>query len=113
MAFLPSVTGLQVVGLFFAYVATTVIYRRFFHPLAKIPGPFLACVTSLYGFYFNGVKGGVFYLEIERLHRIYGMSFFFFWDTQVFLLPLEDGVCCRSLKIQSCVAPVAAFPLPR
>jgi hypothetical protein len=81
MAFLPTVNGLQVAGLFFAYLATTVIYRRFFHPLAKIPGPFLAAATSLYGFYFNGVKGGVFYLEIERLHRLYGMVL----DTQCFL----------------------------
>jgi hypothetical protein len=55
------------------WLAITVLYRRFFHPLARIPGPFLPAVTPLYGFYFNLVKGGVFYLEIERLHGIYGM----------------------------------------
>jgi Cytochrome P450 len=56
-----------------SWLGATIIYRRYFHPLAKIPGPFLASVTKLYGFYYNVVKGGVFYLEIARLHDIYGM----------------------------------------
>jgi hypothetical protein len=54
---------------FFIYVATICIYRRFFHPLAKIPGPFLPAVTMLYQSFCNGR----YYLEIERMHEKYGM----------------------------------------
>ncbi len=54
------------------WVTGTVIYRRYLHPLAKIPGPFLASITRLYSFYFNVNKGGVFYLEVQKLHEIYG-----------------------------------------
>jgi cytochrome P450 len=50
------------------HVTTTCIYRRFFHPLAKIPGPFLPAVTKLYQSYYNCR----YYLEIERLHDRYG-----------------------------------------
>lgn len=50
------------------HIATTCIYRRYFHPLAKIPGPFLPAVTKLYQSYFNCR----YYLEIERLHQKYG-----------------------------------------
>lgn len=51
-----------------------VLYRRFFHPLAKVPGPFLPAVTRLYAWYYNVPKEGKFYKEIERLHNIYGQS---------------------------------------
>jgi len=53
-------------------VVVVAVYRRYLHPLARVPGPFLAAVTSLYPYYFNGVKDGLFYLEIERLHDVYG-----------------------------------------
>lgn len=54
------------------YVVTKVLYRRFFHPLANVPGPFLPAVTRLYAWYFNVPNGGKFYKEIERLHNVYG-----------------------------------------
>lgn len=44
------------------------VYRRYFHPLAKIPGPFLASTTKLYQTYF----AGQYYKQIGRLHEIYG-----------------------------------------
>jgi cytochrome P450 len=50
------------------HITTTCIYRRCYHPLAKIPGPFLPAVTKLYQSYFNCR----YYLEIERLHDQYG-----------------------------------------
>jgi cytochrome P450 len=50
------------------HITTTCIYRRYYHPLAKIPGPFLPAVTKLYQSYFNCR----YYLEIERLHDQYG-----------------------------------------
>lgn len=47
------------------------VYRIFFHPLAHIPGPLLAGVTSLYCYWYNS-RGGRFYLQIQRLHEQYG-----------------------------------------
>ncbi len=50
------------------YSLTVCIYRRYFHPLAKIPGPFLPAVTKLYQSYYNHR----YYLQIEKLHQQYG-----------------------------------------
>ncbi|KLJ05946.1 hypothetical protein EMPG_10624 [Blastomyces silverae] len=54
------------------WYAATVIYRVYFHPLASIPGPWLARATHLYCFYYNCIRGGRFYLEVERMHKRYG-----------------------------------------
>ncbi|KAF2141086.1 uncharacterized protein K452DRAFT_299132 [Aplosporella prunicola CBS 121167] len=51
-----------------AYVTFTVVYRRYFHPLAKIPGPFLPAVTVLYQTFYNGR----YYRKIEEMHQRYG-----------------------------------------
>jgi hypothetical protein len=48
------------------------IYRLWFHPLRKIPGPKLAAVTHLYELYFDAIKGGRYLWEIEKLHEKYG-----------------------------------------
>ncbi|ELR03254.1 hypothetical protein VC83_02379 [Pseudogymnoascus destructans] len=48
------------------------VYRRWFHPLANIPGPTLAAVTYLYAFFFSNVGGSRYYAQIEMLHREYG-----------------------------------------
>ncbi|KAJ5784893.1 uncharacterized protein N7503_010105 [Penicillium pulvis] len=54
------------------YVFLVAIYRLYLHPISKLPGPKLAAVTSLYGFYFNVVKGGRYLWEIEKMHKKYG-----------------------------------------
>ncbi|KIK58364.1 hypothetical protein GYMLUDRAFT_246082 [Collybiopsis luxurians FD-317 M1] len=48
------------------------LYRLFFHPLHKYPGPVLAAVTDWYEVFYNFVLGGEFVAEIERLHKRYG-----------------------------------------
>lgn len=50
------------------YIAAVCVYRRFFHPLAKVPGPFLPAVTMLYQSYYNKY----YYLQIEKMHARYG-----------------------------------------
>ncbi|OJD15879.1 hypothetical protein AJ78_03897 [Emergomyces pasteurianus Ep9510] len=54
------------------WYAAVVVYRLYFHPLATIPGPWLARATHLYCFYYNCILGGRFYLEVERMHKKYG-----------------------------------------
>lgn len=55
---------------FLACVASTIIYRIFFHPLRKIPGPFVASFTELWRTrrYFLGN----WHQDILDLHRKYG-----------------------------------------
>ena len=51
-----------------------VLYRRYFHPLAKIPGPFLPAVTHLYQFFYCNVGGSRYYAQIEKMHKKYGID---------------------------------------
>ncbi|KAI1661842.1 cytochrome P450 [Daldinia decipiens] len=52
------------------YVVGLVIYRLFFHPLAKYPGPVIAKITDAYQLY-HAWKGDR-HLEFWRLHEKYG-----------------------------------------
>ncbi|KAI1763248.1 cytochrome P450 [Hypoxylon sp. FL1150] len=52
------------------YVIGLVVYRLFFHPLAKYPGPFIAKITDAYQLY-HAWKGDR-HLEFWRLHERYG-----------------------------------------
>ncbi|KAH8600807.1 putative cytochrome P450 [Bisporella sp. PMI_857] len=48
------------------------IWRLYFSPLAKFPGPKLAALTQWYEFYHNIVRGGMFIWEVKKMHSIYG-----------------------------------------
>ncbi|KAF2280231.1 cytochrome P450 [Westerdykella ornata] len=48
------------------------IYRLFFHPLAKFPGPKLAAATRLYEAYYDVAKNGQYTFKIAQLHSKYG-----------------------------------------
>lgn len=50
------------------------MYRVFFHPLAKYPGPFLAKITDAYQLY-HAYKGDR-HLEFWRMHQKYGKKNF-------------------------------------
>ncbi|KAL3476805.1 cytochrome P450 [Aspergillus californicus] len=68
-----SIIGQVIASLAFAAVGQlicTTVYRLFLHPLAKVPGPFLARTSFLYSFWYN--LGGQFYLRVEELHEQYG-----------------------------------------
>ena len=54
------------------WIIATVIYRLYFHPLARFPGPKLAAVTFLYEQYFDIWKSGAYTFKLKDLHRQYG-----------------------------------------
>lgn len=54
------------------WVLYVICSRLIFHPLAHIPGPKLAAVTFFYQTYFSFVDGSHFYIQIAKLHEIYG-----------------------------------------
>ena len=74
MAILSSVGPMQVLQLALiaplGYVFLLFVYRRFFHPLAKYPGPFLASITRWW--MVREVLSGEHDKHIRALHKKYG-----------------------------------------
>ncbi|KAF2773340.1 benzoate 4-monooxygenase cytochrome P450 [Teratosphaeria nubilosa] len=56
----------------FSWLLLRAIYRRRFHPLSSIPGPFWCSISTLPSFYHNFILHGQWYREIDRLHARYG-----------------------------------------
>ncbi|OAA74841.1 Cytochrome P450 [Akanthomyces lecanii RCEF 1005] len=65
---------LAMIGLPALFIVAVVAYRLTLHPLARVPGPILAAATGAYEAYFQLVKdgGGRYWIEVDRLHDIYG-----------------------------------------
>ncbi|PVH92510.1 cytochrome P450 [Periconia macrospinosa] len=47
-------------------------YRLLFHPLARVPGPKLAALSTLYEIYYDLVQKGQLPWQLKRLHERYG-----------------------------------------
>ncbi|OHE93162.1 hypothetical protein CORC01_11574 [Colletotrichum orchidophilum] len=56
----------------FFYLIGIALYRLFFHPLRKIPGPWYASVTYWYEFYQDVILDGHYIREYPGLHAKYG-----------------------------------------
>ena len=70
----PLLLSLTLLAVALIHSIATILYRLFFHPLRRFPGPKLAAASKWYEFYFDILKrpGGTFMHEIERMHTIYG-----------------------------------------
>jgi len=74
---MPSFTTqitLVLVGLSVLWLAVEAARRLFSGPLAHIPGPRLAALTSWYEFYYDVIKPGQYVRKIKNLHAEYGGS---------------------------------------
>lgn len=68
---MPSYNGLVLSGtLLLGYIISTVIYRVYFHPLAKYPGPFWAKVSG-FPSYWHALKQDR-HLWLYRIQEQYG-----------------------------------------
>lgn len=72
---LPATSTVTTLALtFVVYLLFLPIYRLYFSPLSKFPGPKLAALTGLYEFYYDYWLEGKYVFEIERMHSKYGES---------------------------------------
>jgi hypothetical protein len=63
---------LLVISLLFLWVLSLFVYRLYFSPLAKFPGPKLAAATGWVETYHDVVRGGQFIFKIREWHAKYG-----------------------------------------
>jgi len=63
---------LAMLTLLVLHCTTMVIYRLYFHPLAKFPGPRIAAATHFYEVAWDYFGKGAYLYEIERMHQKYG-----------------------------------------
>lgn len=70
----PPLSISVIICAFILYKIYLVVWRLYFSPLSKFPGPTLAAATGWYEFYFDYWKNGKYIFEIERLHKIHGMQ---------------------------------------
>ncbi|OAL53530.1 cytochrome P450 [Pyrenochaeta sp. DS3sAY3a] len=63
---------LPLVALVIVFFVSRAIYRLWFSPLAHIPGPKLAALTSWYCAYHDVIRGGQYIWVVEDMHRKYG-----------------------------------------
>lgn len=73
---MPSWTSIvfSLVTFQLAYFLYVLISRLLLSPLANVPGPKLAALTSWYEFYFDAVQKGRFVWKIKDLHSKYGWA---------------------------------------
>lgn len=67
--FLASIS----ISVWIAYLLSLAVYRLYFHPLAKFPGPKYAALSRWHEFYYDVYVGGKFMFYIKELHDKYGM----------------------------------------
>ena len=59
-------------GLWLVYLVSLAVYRLYFSPVAKFPGPRLAALTMWYQCYYDVFVGGQYTFKIRDMHEKYG-----------------------------------------
>ncbi|KUI64499.1 Trichodiene oxygenase [Cytospora mali] len=62
----------MVVFFYVSYQVFLAVYRVYFSPLSRIPGPKLAALTYLYESYYEIVLGGQYFKRVAQMHEQYG-----------------------------------------
>jgi hypothetical protein len=60
-------------GAWIVYLFVGAIYRLYFHPLAKFPGPKIAALTGWYEAYHDMYRRGMFIWKVQEMHEKYGI----------------------------------------
>jgi hypothetical protein len=60
------------VGIWLVNIVVLAVYRLYFSPIAKFPGPKLAALTSWYEFYYEVIQKGRMSFHVQDLHKKYG-----------------------------------------
>lgn len=68
----PKAAVLGTLALVGFYHTVKIVYRLYFHPLAKFPGPKIAAATHLYEAYWDYCRKGQYIFQIESMHQQYG-----------------------------------------
>ncbi|KAH0529920.1 hypothetical protein TsFJ059_004613 [Trichoderma semiorbis] len=70
----PIATTALVATVLFSFISNVylVIYRLWFSPLAKFPGPKFAAASFWYEFYYDYWLDGKYLFEVEKMHKKYG-----------------------------------------
>ena len=77
------------------YLVTGAIYRLYFSPIARYPGPKIAALTFWYEFYYDVLCKGRYTWRIEELHRKYGNAHELWRPQKGFFLTLSLGPVIR------------------
>lgn len=64
------------------YVVGLYVYRVYFDPLSKIPGPKLAAASHWYEFYYDVILKGRYTWRIWEMHKKYGKQMIKAWTTK-------------------------------
>jgi hypothetical protein len=73
MAFTPSLPVLiYVLAGVVIYSLSIAVYRVFFSPISKIPGPLLAKLSYGYEFYYDVINRGSYIWQVKQMHERYG-----------------------------------------
>lgn len=67
-----TTTAIVAIGGWILYLLGLAVYRLYFSPISKIPGPKLAALTLWYEFYYDVVKQGRYTWRIGEMHEKYG-----------------------------------------
>ena len=62
---------LYILDALIVYIAIKTVYRLYFHPLAKFPGPRLAAASTLWNAYYDLCTPGL-VKKLPKIHKEYG-----------------------------------------